>query len=91
MPWWQTGASLRRDACSRGQYWRLTSRFRPLLRRASLERGADDLDCVVHVAALTWVDEEGDAKAFAESRHVNIDGTAALMRDPSKAGVKRII
>lgn len=51
----------------------------------------NSVDCVVHGAALTWVEAEDDEKALSEFRRVNVDATTALMRDAGKARVKRIV
>lgn len=51
----------------------------------------EDVDYVVHGAALTWIDEGNQANALADFRRVNVEATAALMRDAAKAGVKRIV
>jgi len=51
----------------------------------------EDVDYVVHGAALTWIDESNQANALADFRRVNVEATAALIRGAAKAGVKRIV
>jgi nucleoside-diphosphate-sugar epimerase len=51
----------------------------------------EGVDCIVHGAALTWVEERDETKALAEFRRVNVDASAALMRDAAKADVRRVI
>lgn len=65
--------------------------FDGLQDRDGMAAAMDGADLVVHLAARVHVMRETAGDPLSEHRRVNVDGTAALLTEAARAGVRRLI
>lgn len=63
----------------------------PIGGETSWKESLAGIDTVIHLAARVHIMSDSSTDPLAEFRKVNVDGTARLAREASKAGVKRFV